>query len=735
MINTQNPVDFYKFFAVTPTKEVKDNYVATCPFADCNKPNHFYFNKTNGLFNCKKCNRTGNYYSFITTFHASLKDFTTEEDYKFLETERGIPTEIFQLAHWYRNPSTGRWYIPYYGDNGLLNLGAFNPDNFNPKNRFRIFKSPGLELQLYYLQASRKIEEEVIVTEGEWDALAFYAAFRALRKDAPTILGLPGATSWKQEWNTRFKGKSLTFFFDKDQGGEQGIEVLRNRSAGLRYSIANWEASSLSKLKLAKKGEELKDVRDIWTKAKVKSEVLSVLLDMAATTKEDSTDNAVPEEEGDSVKKAFAVDVDAIQPITSFSTFQKNIKDSLYTNKSILQTIQAILATALSVRLPGEPLWLFVVGPASCGKSTVIEAFGGENKYFSYSSKLTSKSLVSGWRNQDGSDASTLHKLDQKSLFIKDMTVLLGMPQGVQQELWDLLRDAYDGYIKVQWGNGKIFEATDFKFNIIAGVTPIIYKHNDASSGERFLRIDFLGSDFDEDAHMDLAWDSAGTKKENKVKLQNTMLGYYKHLFETFDPDNPAEIPQAIREKVKALSKTAARLQTEVVKDRNEGMIYRPQSAVATRLQLQFKNFMIALAHVRGEKVVSEDTYDIVRKVGFDSCPGLNLEVVDYLRKVGQTTRKDLVNKLRIPSTRIHQIVTDLEQLGIIHQGKENNNSGNRGRDTYVYTLSEELISCLETVRVKTNNKAGKGRGPQGTRNDKRPSDKGKQTTKRKHQA
>ena len=730
MTNTQDPVSFYKFFAINPTKEVKDNYVATCPFMDCQKPNHFYFNKQSGLFDCKKCGRKGNYYSFITLFHESLKAVTTTEDYQFLETERGIPKDIFELAGWYRNPTTGRWYVPYYGGTGLVNLGAFDPGSFNPKNRFRIFKSPGMDLQLFNVFNSKRIEEEVIVTEGEWDALAFYAAFRALRKDAPTILGLPGATSWKQDWNSRFKGKSLTFFFDKDKGGEDGIEVLRKRSTGLRYSIANWESPLLAKLKLVKaKTTDLKDVRDIWTKAKTKSEVLATLLDMAATTKEDSTEDTVIEE-GDEVRKAFSIDVDSIPPITSYPTFQKGIKNSLYTNKSILQTIDTMLAVCLSVKMPGEPLWLFVVGPASCGKSTVIEAFGGHNKYFDYTSKLTATSLVSGWRNPDGSDASSLHKMNMRTMFVKDMTVLLGMPDGVQQQLWDLLRDAYDGYIKVQWGNGKTFEATDFKFNIVAGVTPIIYKHNDASKGERFLRIDFLGSDFDEDEHMRLAWDGAATKKENKAKLQQTMLGYYKHLFESFDPENTATVPESIRNKVMALSKLTARLQTQVEKDRNEGMIYRPVSAVATRLQLQFKNLILSLAHVRGEKVVSEATYDIVRKVGFDSCPGLNFEVIDHIRKRGSVTRRDLATVLKIPSTRIHQIVTDLEQLGIIVQGKESNDSGNRGRDTFVYSLSEALLSCLETARVKTSNKARASGKSTNTSSGKRSTSKGKQTTK-----
>jgi hypothetical protein len=725
----QDPVAFYKFFGVEATKQVKDNHVANCPFANCGKANHFYFHNTTGLYNCKKCNRSGNYYTFITQFHEALKALTTPDDYKFLETERGIPSEIFELANWHRNPNTGRWYVPYYGSNQLLNLGAFDPNNFNPKNRFRIFKAPSFDLQLYKVFNTKQYDPEILVTEGEWDALALYAAFRAMRKEAPTILGLPGATCWKESWNKSFKGKYLTFFFDKDQGGDQGIEVLRKRSIGLRYSIANWGSSALPKLKLVKKNVKLKDVRDVWTNAKTKTEVLPVLLDMAATTEEDHTEE-LEQEEGSEVKKTFNADIESIEPVTSYSTFQKRIKESLYTSRSILQTIDAMLATSLSVRLPGEPLWLFVVGPASCGKSTVIEAFGGNNKYFDYVSKLTATSLVSGWRNTDGSDASTLHKMNEKTLFIKDMTVLLGMPDGVQQQLWDLLRDAYDGYVKITWGNGKSYEATDFKFNIIAGVTPIIYKHNDASKGERFLRIDFLGNDFDEDEHMSQAWENMGQKKENKKKLSDTMLGYYKHLFETFNPENVAEVPIPIRNKIMALAKVAARLQAEVVKDRNEGMIYRPRAAVATRLSLQFKNLAHALAHVRGEKVVSETTYAIIRKIGFDSCPGLNYEVINFIHKHKNVTRKSIIDTLKIPSTRVHQILTDLEQLDIVIHDKENNKSGNRGRDTYTYSLCEDLIACLETTRVKTNNQAGENRRPKSGNNNKRSPAKRKQVAK-----
>lgn len=711
-MSNQDPISFYKFFGVTPSKEVKDNYVSDCPFINCKKTNHFYFNNTSGLYKCHKCNRSGNYYTFITQFHSSLFELTSH-DYTFLSSSRGIPEEVFQLAAWVQHPKTFRWYVPYYGKDGLLNLGAFDPTNFNPKNRYRIFKTPGLDLQLYSIKQEQSYSPEIFITEGEWDALALYAAFRSQRKESPTILALPGSTSWKEEWNNRFKSKAVTFFFDNDQGGEQGIKLIEKRAKTVKYSIASWSVPELKKLKVISRKVPLKDVRDIWTNAKTKSEVLEVLMSMAANPSSDHTEEEV-KEKGDEVRHSFSTDIEEIKPISSYSSFQRGIKESLYTNRSILQTIDAMLAVSLSVRMPGEPLWLFVVGPASCGKSTIIECFGGNNKYFDYSSKLTATSLVSGWRNTDGKDSSGIFRLNGKTLFIKDMTVLLGMPDSVQQQLWDLLRDAYDGYIKVQYGNGKTVEATDFKFNLIAGVTPIIHKHNDSSKGERFLKVDFLGSDFDEDEHMDQAWSNMDRKKENKLQLTKTMLGYYKYLESTFNPNDLPTIPEHIGSKVKSLAKLVARLSVKVEKDRTEGLIYRPVSSVATRYSLQFKNFIHCLAHVRGESEVSQTTYNIVRKVAFDTCPGLNFEVINYIHKHKSVTRKCIVHNLRIPSTRVHQILTDMEQVGILIYDKDNNGSGNRGRDVFTYSLSDTLIACLEdthaspSTKIKSDRKSSK---------------------------
>jgi predicted transcriptional regulator len=283
------------------------------------------------------------------------------------------------------------------------------------------------------------------------------------------------------------------------------------------------------------------------------------------------------------------------------------------------------------------------------------------------------------------------------------------MPEAIQQQLWDLLRDAYDGYIKIPYGNGKVFTATGIKFGLIAGVTNAIHARNDSDMGERFLKIDYLGNSdlFSEEDHMDSAWDSMDRKKENKRLLLETILGYYKHLVTDFSvdklvPANKIAIP--IRDKLKRLAQLVAKLRAKVVKDRHEGMKMRPVPEVATRLYLQFGLLIRNLAYVRQETDVTEETYLNFRKIAFDSTNGLNLEVIEYLFKHQGASRHAMITDLRIPSTRMHQILTDFDQLGIVSKDKEENGKGG-GRDSYVYKLSEEINECLAVSKPNRKKK------------------------------
>lgn len=685
---------FYNFFNCDFTPVGKDNHKSDCPL--CLKEEHFFVNDKTGQFNCKKCGETGNVYSFMTKFHAMSLSNVTDEDYEELSSLRGISAETFKLAKLGKDHN-GTWIVPYRsheGDN-LCSIGRFNPDASNDKLKFRIFKASELPLSLYRFNEKVKKGAPSLISEGEWDIWAVVSAYRSAKKsNGYNLYGSPG-NNWNEKWNKDFKGQDVIFIPDNDDGGLKFRESIAKKAKGFSYSFANWNVVD----DYFPDGFEGKDPRDILNATKVKAEVLPIYLDMIteATLETESADK-------EETSAAYSIDVDSIEPLPSRKKFRENVLRAMYTNDSILKCIDIVMAAALCVNLPGEPVWIFLSGEASSGKTFLIESFGGENKYFDYASKLTHTSLVSGWK-PTGSDeeSSGLPKFNRKTLFIKDMTVILDMDKGAQQQLWAMFRDIYDGYIKIPFGNGKVFKATGIKIGCIAGVTHAIQARNDSEMGERFLKLDYLGrdkSEFCEDEHMDKAWESMDKKKENKELMVQTILGYYKHLAENFKPEELLEVPPEIKEKLRSLAKLVVRLSTKVTKDRHEGMVYRPKSAIATRLFLTFGQLIRVLAYVRQEKTITNETFECVKKLAFDTCNEFNFQVVDYIHHKGSAKRGEMITDLRIPSTRMHQILTDFEALSIVNRTKEDTDEQVSGRPNYTYTLNETVEACLtDTIK------------------------------------
>ena len=693
---------YYESFGCSFSPVGQSNAKSDCKLPDCpNQEGHFFVNTKNGQCNCKKCGFSGNVFSFATEYHKQWLKLTNQESYDDISTHRGLPAEVFKIARWAYNSEDSKWLVPHYNkdNSNVYNLGTFDPTNPNKKQRFRIFGRPEITTTLYRVFERPPKNKSRIITEGQHDSLAVYAAYRSAKvTPGYDIQGCPGS-AWRAEWNAEFKGCDVIFFPDNDEGGEKFKESIIKHASGFRYTFANWDI-----VQDHIKGFSGKDPRDIYIKCKRKSDCLDIINDMITEAEEPTQDVEQAE-----VATGYTIDVEAIEPIPSRKTFRSQIQKSMYTNQSILRSIDLVLAATLAVHIPGEPIWLFVVGPPSSGKSHLIEGFGGKNKYFDYCSKITPTSLVSGLQSKDGKENSGVMGMHRKAVFIKDYTILLNMPDSLRQQVDDILRDAYDGYLKFTFGNGKVVEATGLKFGIVAGVTNAIHTRNDSDMGERFFKIDYLGtdsSDFSEDEHMDSAWGSIQHKKENKKLLSETLIGYYKHLLSTLDPEAvlQIEVPEEIRNKLKNLAKLVVRVNTKVVKDRYEGMKYKPSTALATRAYLTFGYLARLLTHIKQEEEVSYDTFLDIRKLAYDSCAQLSLQTLEYLYNKKEATKNQMVEDLRIPSTRMHQILNDYIQLNILHRVKSKNGKDS-GRDTFTYTLDEVIKDCFEVASPKKKKK------------------------------
>jgi ribosomal protein L37AE/L43A len=610
-------------------------HVGNCPF--CMDPDHFYVNVDKGVYDCKKCGASGNQYTLMTELSKLYLQDTPKSLYEELATGRpGVLAGTLKEAGVCHDGE--RWWIPYWNGSPFVgNMGYITPHGY------RIFKMPGLPLKLYRPFDRQEFKEQVVICEGEWDVLAL----KGVLPEGISICGMPGASTFKDEWIPYFQGKRVTLLYDKDDAGQQGTVKAVRKLVPVAHSV-----------EYIKWPEEFagKDVRDAviqyeegtweWVQ-----ENLSSSQEISAGT-----------ESGIALKNTLP----ATDPITTYEDLERIVKQNLYCTDDFLACVATCLAVCISPYVPEEPIWIFLVGPPSGGKTTLVECFGDSHMYVECQSQLHAKMLVSGYRDADGDDASFLPKLKMRTLIIKDYTTVLSMSREAQSELNGILRDVFDGSYKKQFGNKVVRHYGKIKFGMINSVTRAIHAAGASWLGERFLKIECLGDDFDEQKHIYHSLNNYENKDQRRAKLQRTVIGYLDHLISNL-PNQLPEIPEEFEnEVIIPCALLVSYLRTQVERRGDDSLLYRPAKEVASRLAIQLKKIAQCLMLVYKEEVPGARITRVITKIALDSCIPFHLEVVKAVDLRPGITRAELRKELNVPDKNVGRLLQDLMQLQIL---------------------------------------------------------------------
>ncbi len=682
---------FFDFYGVpsvvdvsTPQKKQKKGDCILC-----GEEKHFFYNPTNGLFDCKKCSASGNNYSFITQLHKYHLENTPDEKYQELAASRyGINDYILKEAGFAWDPDGNRWLVPYYGSGPCLtNLGAFRPNV-----GYRIFKGPGMALGLYRPFYRDHFTDNIIITEGEWDQLALHPLLKQASEEW-SITSVPGSNVFKPEFVDEFRGKNVYLLYDKDDPGKKGImkagKMLTGSAASVNYMAFPDELHFQDCGNPKKPGKDIRDLIVHLDKENLTKKRRRRLHEIVVPT---IVENMVEykQEEKSSGYISTRFSLPEIDNVTNWDDNIGVFKKWLYLTPGNIYAIATCFAVTISPFFPGEPLWLFLVGPPSCGKTTVVESFGTSNMYCDAQSQITAKMLVNGYKVGDGVDISYLPTLHMRTLIIKDYTTVLSLSSHEQDELYGILRDAFDGSFRKRYGNNEERYYDKLKFGMIAGVTKAIHGDCRSSLGERFLKIDYLERDeFDEMHHIKAALDGMEKKEERSKALSRTTLGFLDHLLNNL-PDQLPVITSQFEMKMSALAMVVARLRAQVVRRNDESLLYRPDIEIGSRLAVQFKKMAQCLMVVYGKTESDNELYKTIRKLALDSCIPFNAEfarrMYDFPNGI---SRNDIAYHMQIPPTNVHRTVVDLQQLGLIRSSKVE--SVGRGRPKELYTLDDSV--------------------------------------------
>lgn len=682
----QSHTEAFDFWGCGLKETSSGQLVGYSPFAD--KEGKLYVNPDTGQWDCKVTGESGNVYTFLTKLYEQLWNETDDALYEELsELRNGLPVEQIEHHAWAFDGN--QWVIPIHNyDGSLVNLRTWNPKVKKPT----VMGTASMDNHIYRSELL-KDADTVFICEGEFDTIALEYLLEQNNIEG-AIVGLPGVHTFKDEWAVAFDGKKIYLCFDNDSAADKALEKHPDKLAPYVEALyyIKWTSNFADGYDIS---NLLADNIDNPEQAWKELEVLFEPVDVELVAEE------APAQEGELiiVGKHIRLKLDLTdKPITSFNTVLKHYRKHIYLSKKMEEGLAIIFATLFAVQIPGDPLWLFVIAPAGSGKTLILTSLSS-SPYAFYQSRVRASSIVSGFPVPDGHDPSLIRRFMGRCVIFKDWTEIVSMPRGDQEDLYGIMRGAFDGRVDVHYGNGIDRVYDPCYFGVIAGVTPIIHRDQRATLGERFLKYDLIGdthnqNGYSQDIQIETAIRNTIEMKDAEHELEETAKGFTSR---EIDLDKLPTVPTWAINKTIALSKLVGSLRATVERGTRGEISYRPRTEISTRLAVQFTRLAIGLCIVYGKKQVDKEVFRLIQNVAMDTSHGWQLDLFRLLMnntkgksgRLEPMTVEEMAEKGQISVSSIRRKLDDMLELKIVSYKRIV--EGQRGRPTNYWSTNPQL--------------------------------------------
>jgi len=340
--------------------------------------------------------------------------------------------------------------------------------------------------------------------------------------------------------------------------------------------------------------------------------------------------------------------------------------------------IDIVLATALSQKLPGIPIWLIIVGPSGDMKSVQLNSIRNDDVMIMHN--LTSKTLVNGYKNKE-KYPDLAPELNNKIVIIPDMAQILKLPPAEKGELWGQLRDLYDGLAGKMSGMGSRAQYEDIKVTLLAGSTPAIdgqiLVHQDLGTRELIYRT--KGSKLKKDV-MKMCFDNEELEEQIGKELKEKTADFLKEVYINREFIKPEYI-----EKLMDISTYITYMRAGAEFDYNNDLRNDVYPEEPTRIAKQMKRLFICLMNLNND-YPEERAFEVLWQVAKSSAFPLRIKIFEYLLKHNreEISSNALSELLHIGRSTVKRECSVMWNIGLIHCRKEVINSYNPDR-TYDY--------------------------------------------------
>lgn len=725
----------YQFHGVLVNyQEGREQAIADCPF--CGKDSKFYINVETGLWDCKVC-RTGsekgggNVYTFIR----QIWETGDTKGIDNLASNRKLLSSQ-PLIDWgvRRCTLNDTWVVPAYNPNGRINqLYRYLKDQQTGK--MRLLATPELNHGLFGVNNFDKTKPNVYLCEGPWDGAALWEVLGKAKEreegglavtssvetsllKSCNVLAVPGANVFVDGWVDLFEGRSITLLYDNDHplsnNGRklEGAGLAGMKKATARLASAESPPNEIKYLSWGRQGYDPDlpngtDIRDLIVKEATATGRVKQLQAILAKVE------PVPEAwagERRSTDKGRVGEMDCL-PCSDWGTMVMAWRKALKWTEGLDRALSVMLASVVSTKAVGDQLWLKIIGPAACGKSTLCEALSVNRKY------VLAKSTIRGFHSGFKSDAegkednSLVAQLYGKTLVTKDGDTLLQSPNLGQ--ILSEARDLYDSTSRTHYRNKMQRDYQGVRMTWILCGTSSLRSIDSSELGERFLDCVIMdGIDDDlEDAILlrkaNQAYRCMSFEADGKLETQHDpdlvaamqlTGGYVGFLRENAkNLISKVGMPTAAMNKCMHLAKFVAYMRARPSTRQDESA----EREFATRLVSQLIRLATSLAAVLNRKTVDEEVLRRVTRVALDTARGRTLDIARHLYTVkaeGMELRPLAVYTKQTEDSE-RRLLKFLSRIGAVEVfNKDNRGLASRPR----WRLTKRIISLYEEVVVNS---------------------------------
>ncbi len=362
----------------------------------------------------------------------------------------------------------------------------------------------------------------------------------------------------------------------------------------------------------------------------------------------------------------------------SHSDLVKSWRDAMEWFSGLDEALAVMLASSMSTPFVGEQLWIKIIGPPSCGKTSIMEGLATATDH--YVSRDSIRGFYSGYKSKDGEGKPALaDEIMGKTLGTKDGDTLLKAPN--LKQILSEGRALYDRVSRTHYRNTVSSVHIGRMTWHLAG-TAALREIDDSELGARFLDVvvmDKIEDRFENEVGRRAAMQEArnmlllsdgkpeSRHPEDLAKAMGMSGGYLRFLRENaLDLARRVSVDDYVLEHVSRFGKFIAFMRA---RDSGESS----EREFSARLVKQITRLSIALGAVLQKDSVDEEVVSRVHKVTMDTSRGFTLELVKSIGKHRQGMEvRGIAARLHTGDDSLRKQLRFLRKIGVVEVDKAN---------------------------------------------------------------